>query len=449
MNDNRDNGSPPSGGVPESDYSRQTVRGKGLRTGYTTGSCAAAAAKAAVIALLTGELVERVSIHLPVGREVEFAVHRCQRLDGGRVVCSVLKDGGDDPDATHGAEICATVSLVPADGGSADSESGASGRPTPGAEPDTAAVPATDASGLTAEGVAPQVRITGGPGVGTVTRPGTGIAVGEPAVTRVPRRMITESALAGAAAAGLPPGRDIIVEVSVPGGEEIALKTTNARLGVLGGISILGSTGVVQPYSTAAWRASVHLAIDVAAANGLPHVVLSTGTQSEAFTKARLDLPEMAYIEAGIFSGPSLKRCVMRGIPRATHSGMIGKFSKMAMGYFVTHVAGNRVDCGYLADLAAEFGASAAVQEEMRQASSGRHFQEIAQAHGLLALFPALCQRVCEASHRHLGADSDALIVDALCFDFDGTLLGSASTAPGGVPLVSQAGAPAGAAAGE
>ena len=424
MNDNRDNGAPPAGGgLPESDYSRQTVRGKGLRTGYTTGSCAAAAAKAAVTALLTGELVERVSIHLPVGREVEFAVHRCQHLDGGRVVCSVLKDGGDDPDATHGAEICATVSLVAADGG-------------------VAATP--DAAGPAADAVAPQVRITGGLGVGTVTRPGTGIAVGEPAVTRVPRRMITESALAGAAAAGLPPGRDIIVEVSVPGGEEIALKTTNARLGVLGGISILGSTGVVQPYSTAAWRASVHLAIDVAAANGLPHVVLSTGTQSEAFTKSRLDLPDMAYIEAGIFSGPSLKRCVMRGIPRATHSGMIGKFSKMAMGYFVTHVAGNRVDCGYLADLAAEFGASAAVQEEMRQASSGRHFQEIAQANGLLALFPELCQRVCEASRRHLGADADALIVDALCFDFDGTLLGSASTAPGGVPLVSPAGAAGG-----
>ena len=436
MNNESDNGAPPSGAVPESDYSRQTVRGKGLRTGYTTGSCAAAAAKAAVTALLTGELVERVSIHLPVGREVEFAVHRCQRLDGGRVVCSVLKDGGDDPDATHGAEICATVSLAPADGGVAAD-------PAPGAEPGTPAAPATDAADLTADTAGPQVRITGGPGVGTVTRPGTGIAVGEPAVTRVPRRMITESALAGAAAAGLPPGQDIIVEVSVPGGEEIALKTTNARLGVLGGISILGSTGVVQPYSTAAWRASVHLAIDVAAANGLPHVVLSTGTQSEAFTKSRLDLPDMAYIEAGIFSGPSLKRCVMRGIPRATHSGMIGKFSKMAMGYFVTHVAGNRVDCGYLADLAAEFGASEAVQEEMRQASSGRHFQEIAQANGLLALFPALCQRVCEASHRHLGADAGALIVDALCFDFDGTLLGSASTAPGGVPLVSPAGAAA------
>ena len=394
-----------SEGARESDYSRQTVRGRGLRTGYTTGSCAASAAKAATLALLTGEEVERVTIHLPVGRDAEFQVYRRQRLDDGRrALCSVIKDGGDDPDATHGAEICCTVSV-----GSA-------------ATPDD------------------RVRITGGPGVGTVTMPGTGITVGEPAVTRVPRRMITESVLEAAEAAGLEPGQGITVEISVPGGEEIAKKTTNARLGVLGGISILGSTGVVQPYSTAAWRASVHLAIDVASTNGLPHLVLSTGTRSEEFAKSRLDLPDMAYVEAGIFSGPSMKRCVMREIPRATHVGMIGKFSKMAMGYFVTHVAGNQVDCGYLADLAAECGASPDVQEEMRQASSGRHFQEIAQAHGLLSLFPVLCQRVCDASHQYLGADAGALVIDAMCFDFDGTLLGYASTSAGGVPLVSPSG---------
>ena len=392
-------------GTRESDYSRQTVRGRGLRTGYTTGSCAASAAKAATLALLTGEEVERVTIHLPVGRDVEFQVYRSQRLDDGRrVLCSVIKDGGDDPDATHGAEICCTVSVAPE------------------ATPDD------------------RVRITGGPGVGTVTMPGTGIDVGEPAVTRVPRRMITESVLEAADAAGLEPGQGITVEISVPGGEEIAKKTTNARLGVLGGISILGSTGVVQPYSTAAWRASVHLAIDVAATNGLPHLVLSTGTRSEEFAKSRLNLPDMAYVEAGIFSGPSMKRCVMREIPRATHVGMIGKFSKMAMGYFVTHVAGNQVDCSYLADLAAGCGAPPDVQEEMRQASSGRHFQEIAQAHGLLSLFPVLCQRVCDASHQYLGADSGALVVDAMCFDFDGTLLGHASTSAGGVPLVSSSG---------
>ena len=391
-------------GAPESDYSRPTVRGKGLRTGYTTGSCAAAGAKAATTALLTGKPVDQVTIHLPIGRDVDFRIHRCEwNDDRTKVLCSVLKDGGDDPDATHGAEICSTVSIGPK-------------------------VP---------EGVS----IQGGPGVGTVTLPGTGIDVGGPAVTRVPRRMITESVQEAAASHGLDSSQSVIVELSVPGGEEIAKKTTNARLGVLGGISILGSTGVVQPYSTAAWRASVHLAIDVAATNNVSHLVLSTGIQSEAFTKAHLDLPDMAYIEAGIFSGPALKRCVTRGVTRATHVGMIGKFSKMAMGYFVTHVAGNVVDTAYLADLAGECGATEAVQEEMRNAASGRHFQEIALANGQRSLFAVLCQRVCDESHKLLGDDAASLIVDALCFDFDGTLLGHASTSPDGVPLTSTSGA--------
>ena len=134
------------------------------------------------------------------------------------------------------------------------------------------------------------VRITGGPGVGTVTRPGTGIEVGEPAVTRVPRRMITESVGQAAVEQGLADDTGFIVQVSVPGGEEIAKKTTNSRLGVLNGISILGSTGVVQPFSTAAWRASVHLAIDVAATNDLDYLVLSTGTRSEEYARLHLGL---------------------------------------------------------------------------------------------------------------------------------------------------------------
>ncbi|MCH7714459.1 MAG: cobalt-precorrin-5B (C(1))-methyltransferase, partial [Chloroflexi bacterium] len=265
----------------ESDYSRQTVKRRALRTGYTTGSCAAAAAKAAVQALLTGETVSEVTIHLPVGKDVAFTINRCQWLEGGdRVLCSVIKDGGDDPDVTHGAEICVTAS-----------------QETLGENPG-------EPSGEE------RVRIVGGPGVGTVTRPGTGIEVGQPAVTRVPRRMIIQSVLEAAQGQGSGPDAcftvdsRFTVEISVPDGEEIAKKTTNARLGVLGGISILGSTGVVQPFSTAAWRASVHVAIDVAAANDLPHLVLSTGTNSEIFAKRHLDLPDMADIEAGIFSGP-------------------------------------------------------------------------------------------------------------------------------------------------
>jgi len=383
---------------PESDYSRQTVRLKGgLRTGYTTGSCAAASAKAATLALLTDQSVSEVTIHLPVGQDATFAMHRCEWLDDERVLCSVIKDGGDDPDATHGAEICVTVSRD------------------------------LQGSGL---------RIIGGPGVGIVTRPGTGIEVGEPAVTRVPRRMMTESVAEAAQSQGLEPGAGFVAQVSVTGGEAIAEKTTNARLGVLGGISILGSTGVVQPFSTAAWRASVHLAVDVAATNGLSHLVLSTGTRSEEYTRNHLDLPDMAYVEAGIFSGPSLKRCVMRKIERATHAGMVGKFSKMAMGYFVTHVAGNRVDTEFLAVLAGQCGASPEIQDEIRGASSARHFQEIAQANNLLSVFPLICQMVCDESRKLLGDDADSLIVDAMCFDFDGTLLGHASTSPEGIPLV-------------
>ena len=387
--------------IPQSDYSRPTVRNRqGMRTGYTTGSCAAAAAKAATLTLLggkSGPAISEVSIRLPIGEEATFQIHRCEWVDNDHVLCSVIKDGGDDPDATHGAEICVTVSRD------------------------------HDGKGL---------KITGGPGVGTVTRPGTGIEVGEPAVTRVPRRMMAESVSEAAQSAGLDAETGFVGQVSVTGGEEIAKQTTNARLGVLGGISILGSTGVVQPFSTAAWRASVHLAVDVAAANGLPHVVLSTGTRSEEYSRAHLDLPDMAYIEAGIFSGPSLKRCAMRNIGRATHVGMIGKFSKMAMGHFVTHVAGNQVDTDFLAELSAQCGATAEVQEEIRGASSARHFQEIAQANGLMQVIQIICQMVCDESEKVLGDDAGRVIVDSMCFDFDGALLGWASTSPDGIPLV-------------
>ena len=358
----------------ESDYSRQTINKKGLRTGYTTGSCAAAAAKAALLCLLIKETPEQVAIHLPVGKSAIFKLNRCQWITETEVLASVIKDGGDDPDATHGAEICVTVSI---------NKDGRDG-----------------------------VKLVRGSGVGEVTRPGTGIPVGEPAVTRVPRRMIEQSVAEVLNDHGLDISTSVICEISVPTGEQIAEKTTNARLGVLGGISILGSTGVVQPFSTASWRASVHLAIDVAATNN------------------------MAYVEAGIFSGAALKRSVMRGVKRATQVGMVGKLSKMAMGYFVTHVAGNRVDTNYLASLAAECGADELIQEEIRGASSARHFQEIAQANNLISVFPMMCQLVCSESQKLLGDDASSLIIDTMCFDFEGNLLGQASTSKDGIPLV-------------
>ena len=385
---------------PESDYSRPTKRDpRGMRTGYTTGTTAAIAAKAAVILMLSGAAPEAVSVPLPggIGRAT-LAIHQSWPMDPAEGVrCSVIKDGGDDPDVTHGAEIIVGVWRLP------DGNKG--------------------------------LHITGGPGVGTVTRPGTGIEVGEPAVTRVPRRMMADAVAEGLVECGWPPDTGVRTRISVPNGEEIAKETTNARLGVLGGISILGSTGVVQPFSTAAWRASVHLAIDVAATNGLDHLVLSTGTRSEEYTRLLLDLPDMAYVEAGIFSGPSMKRCLNKGIKRVAHVGMVGKFSKMAMGYFVTHVAGNQVDTDFLASLAAQCGAPSNLQEEMRNAASGRHFQELAQQHNVMDVFPLMCQLVCDQAHTYLGPGGEALIVDALCFDFEGNLLGSASTSADGIPM--------------
>ena len=379
----------------ESDYSRPTVKRRGMRTGYTTGACAAAAAKAATLALLTGEPVREVAIRLPIGKDATFQIHRCEidRKDGvlngsgSRITtatCSVVKDGGDDPDVTSGAEITAEVWT---DGVAGDN-----------------------------------VTLLGGEGVGTVTKPGTGIPVGDPSITRVPRRMIAQAVREASA------GRSFTVRISVPGGEEIAKKTDNPRLGIVDGISILGTTGVVQPFSTAAWRASVNVSIDVAAANSLPHMVITTGTQSENFAKRWLGLEDMAYVNVGIFTGAALKRCVQRGIPRATLVGMVGKFSKIAMGYFVTHVAGNKVDPVFLASLAAECGASEEVQAEMREAASGRHFQEIALERGMMPVFDLMCARVCDAAQAYLGDRADDLVVDAICFDFEGGILGKATT---------------------
>jgi cobalt-precorrin-5B (C1)-methyltransferase len=356
-------------------------RRRGMREGFTTGACATAASLGATRALIRQQPVEAVTIHLPVGRDATFALARCE-LSSNQVRCGVIKDAGDDPDATHGAEIVSTVSW----------------RDEPGLD------------------------LAGGSGVGVVTRPGLGLAIGGPAINPVPRRMISEHV--EAEAGDLLERRGLRVEISVPRGEEIARKTLNARLGILGGISILGTTGIVKPWSTAAWRASVMQAIDVAMANGQHHIVLSTGGRSEKFSMRQLpELPELAFVEMGEFTGAALKRCVEQGCERVTLAGMVGKFSKLAQGHFMTHVAGNQVDLAFLATLAAESGASSAVQDEIRAANTARHFQEIALAQGLRSVFDRIAHDV---QTRSLDLVKHRLRVDCLLFDFDGTVLGSA-----------------------
>jgi cobalt-precorrin-5B (C1)-methyltransferase len=358
-------------------------RRRGMRTGYTTGMCATAAARAATETLISGQPLDRISVHLPAGRPVEFALHSCALLDD-RARASVIKDGGDDPDATHGAEIVATVWR---------------------------------------EGPPGEIALRGGVGVGVVTRPGLGLDVGGPAINPVPRRTI-EAEVRDAAAAVLA-DHGLVVEIAVPDGEEIAKRTLNGRLGILGGISILGTTGIVRPYSTASYRASVEQGIDVAEANGQREVVLSTGGRSEAFAQRLLpDLPEYAFVEMGEFTGVALKRAAQRKMTRAYLAGMIGKYSKVAQGHFMTHVAGNQVDTVFLARLAAEAGASSALQEQIAAANTARHAQELAQAAGLSGFFVRIAEETATSCARHVGG---RLAIDAILFDFDGTVLARAA----------------------
>jgi cobalt-precorrin-5B (C1)-methyltransferase len=353
-----------------------------LRTGFTTGACAAAAAKAAARVLVRGQTLESIETTLPNGTAVTFALARCEthpEEQAERAVASVIKDAGDDPDCTHGAEIVAEVQLARE----------------------------------------PGVVLRGGPGVATVTKPGLGLEVGDPAINPVPRRNITEMVLEELAGTGF---GGAIVTLSVPSGEEMATKTTNARLGLLGGISILGTSGVVKPFSTAAYRASVVQAIDVARARGAEEFVLTTGGKSEAYAmKLYPALAEEAFIQVGDFIGTGLRHCARRGARRAIVVGMIGKMSKMADGKMMTHAAGSEVNMELLASLAAELGAGPEFCARIRSANTARHALELCAAEGFVGITSLVCRRVCEHARAHAGG---RLEVRACLVDFDGKLLG-------------------------
>lgn len=352
------------------------MKERGTRTGFTTGACAAASAKAAARVLVGGALLESIETTLPNKQKVTFALKRCERI-GDSVVCSIIKDAGDDPDCTHGAEIVATVQL----------------RAEPGIE------------------------LRGGDGVATVTKPGLGLDVGSPAINPVPRRNITEMVQEEL------PGGGAIVTISVPGGEEMAKQTLNARLGLVGGISILGTTGIVKPYSTAAYKASVVQGIDVARNRGIDELVLTTGGKSEAYAmKLHPHLPEEAFIQVGDFIGTGVKHCARRQARRAIVVGMMGKLSKMANGKMQTHAAGSEVNMELLADLAGELGAGDEIVAQIRAANTARHVLEVCAANNLTAITSLVCRKVSENCRAHAGG---ALAVDAYLVDFNGALLGS------------------------
>jgi cobalt-precorrin-5B (C1)-methyltransferase len=281
-----------------------------LRRGWTTGACATAATRAALLRLWGGEWPETVTITLPRGETPTFAIAHLAEGDGW-AEAGIVKDAGDDPDVTHGALIC--VRVAPTSGG---------------------------------------VTFKAGRGVGTVTKPGLPIPPGEPAINPVPRAMMDGVVASLASDLGREPSVEITV--SIPGGEEIAQRTWNPRLGIEGGLSILGTTGIVRPFSCSAWIASIHRGIDVARATGLTHVAGCTGATSEAAVRALHGLPEGAMIDMGDFAGGMLKYLRRHPVPRVTLGGGFAKIAKFAQGAMDLHSGRSQLDMSQLAILAGD-----------------------------------------------------------------------------------------------
>ena len=350
-----------------------------LRRGWTTGACAAAAAKSAFAALAAGDFPDPVEITLPGGQRPSFALAEARR-DGDAATAGIVKDAGDDPDVTHGALVRATVRR---------------------GEPGTGVV------------------FRAGPGVGVVTKPGLPIPPGEPAINPVPRRMITEAIGEVAASHGI--GADVIVEVSIEHGEALATRTLNGRLGIVGGLSVLGTTGIVIPYSCAAWIASIHEGIDVSRALGLDHVAGSTGNTSEVAVQKLHGLPEVALLDMGDFVGGMLKYLRTHPVARVTVAGGIAKMTKLAQGRLDLHSKRGAVDLDGLADLARAAGGDAALAAKVVASNTALEALQHAQAAGI-----ALGDAVAEAAWRTAapvleGADTRLEIV---VFDRQGKLVG-------------------------
>ena len=343
-----------------------------LKRGWTTGACATAAAKAAMMALFDGEFPDAVTITLPGGQRPSFALaHELRGADFAEA--GVLKDAGDDPDVTHGALVISRVARSKRGGG---------------------------------------VSFHAGPGVGTVTKPGLPLAVGEPAINPVPRKMIGEAV--DEICASHSAAADIAVTVSIPGGEKLAEKTWNPRLGIIGGLSILGTTGIVVPYSCSAWIQSIRSGIDVARAAGIAHVVGATGETSERAARAHLGLPEEAFIDMGDFVGGMLKYLKRAPVADVTIAGGFAKLCKLAQGRLDLHSARGEVDFAMLADLARDLGASGDTVAAVAAANTAKEILDIAGA-AHLPLAEAIARRALDIANATLDSapvKAHVLIVD-------------------------------------
>ncbi len=349
-----------------------------LKTGYTTGSSATAASKAALLSIINQKKIENIDILLPKRSYVQIPIHSCN-FESDKAKCSVIKNGGDDPDVTHGAEIIVDLSFT--------------------------------------EKIN-EIEIDGGEGVGIVTKPGLGLEINKPAINPVPKKMIIENLREA--------GKEILLEkgirlvISVPKGKKLGPKTDNPRLGITNGISILGTSGIVIPFSTASYAASIRQNLDVAIAMSNDTVVLTTGGRSEDFAKKIIDLPEHCFVQMGDFSGYTIQQCGKKDIKKAYVVGFIGKLAKMAAGVKQTHVKGSKVDMSFLAQLAQKCDASERVIQDIKKANTARHVSEIIQENKIGGFFDLICSETYKHMRKH---SEEKVSIDVILFDFEGKIL--------------------------
>jgi cobalt-precorrin-5B (C1)-methyltransferase len=356
---------------------------KSLRTGYTTGTCAAAATKAALTTLVNGEKLAKVNVSLPKDKHIVIDIAWVRYENEKSVTAAVIKDGGDDPDVTNGAEIWSTVSL-------------------------------SETSN--------KIIIDGGKGVGRVTKPGLGLEIGKAAINPTPLKMISH-AIDEIFGQQQKNRYGLLILISVPKGEEIAKKTDNPRLGIIGGISILGTTGIVIPYSTASFAASIRQSVDVSKAMCSDSDILNTGGRSEDYSRYIFgnSNADHAYIQIGDFIGFSIKQCGIKKIKKAYVIGFIGKLTKMAMGIKQTHVKGSHVDMNFLAELAIRCGAKNELVKKIKVANTARHVGELVDQFGLTTFYDVLCEEV----YSHLSKYSPSeLQIKIILLDFNGKIIG-------------------------
>ena len=366
---------------PESSEQQQP-----LRSGLTTGTCATACCVAAAHLLLGETSKAQVSVTLPAKKQgqdskiVELDIINLEHADQ-LAHAATIKDAGDDPDVTHGAKVWVNLGLTPETG----------------------------------------IDFSAGPGVGTVTRAGLMLDIGEPAINPVPRQMMQANLQAVAQHYLYKGGFE--VQIGIENGEQLALKTMNGRLGILGGLSVLGTSGIVRPYSCSAWIASIHQGLDVAVANGCDHVAAATGNASEAYVQQRYQLQEMQLIEMGDFAGAVLKHLKKSPIAKLTVCAGFGKLTKLANGHMDLHSSRSSIDFAQLSSLAANLGASHQLQAEIRQANTALQALQLCQADHI-----DLVSAVCQAALEQAQAVAPATVaMEIIAVDRQGQWLGQAA----------------------